>query len=170
MHSQVRFGSALELTKGIGPVTYVGTYVLTAISGNYAALTQSRHPALGASGAICGIMGFLASFAWRQNDKDKFNEVMRTMALLIIYGCITTGISNSAHIGGFLGGAVLAWVSGPTVVIQPKTILYREKRMVRRDPLRAKVPRKWLTPTVCLIISGEISGQGGSSNVGAPLR
>ena len=82
-------------------------------------MAENFTPAVGASGAIFGITGALLWVTTRNRGGDKKLTVLK-MIFLIVYslynGFISTNVDNAAHIGGLIGGFVLA------------IILYRKKR------------------------------------------
>lgn len=110
--------------KEFGHVKYFLLYMLSGIAGSVASmafsiLTKDFTPAVGASGAIFGITGALLWVTIRNRGGDKKLTVLK-MIFLIVYslynGFISTNVDNAAHIGGLIGGFVLA------------IILYRKKR------------------------------------------
>lgn len=94
-----------------------GTYLLSAVAGSYAHLKYKPFtPALGASGAIMGLYGFLFIFFKRSGAEAAAQSVLRYMFSLICFGLYASNVANEAHVGGFLGGAAVCLVSGPRVV------------------------------------------------------
>ncbi len=109
--------------KDLGHVKYFLLYMLSGIAGSvvsmaFSILTKDFTPSLGASGAIFGITGALLWIAIRNKGGDKKLTALK-LIFLIVYslynGFISTNVDNAAHIGGLIGGFVLA------------IILYRKK-------------------------------------------
>jgi rhomboid protease GluP len=110
-----QIGILSEAALGRGLVA--GAYVLTGTLGNAASfvLASSRHREMisaGASGAIMGLIGMAATFAWLTGQR----AAARTLAfnILLVLGVGLTlsarGVSlvdNAAHIGGLVGGIAL---------------------------------------------------------------
>lgn len=95
------------------PFAYLGIYFLSALFGSF--LSMYVHPsgwAVGASGAIFGIFGALAGFAWvhRIKMQRQFMEFMRSFGLILllnlVIGLVFPSVDMSAHIGGLVAGAI----------------------------------------------------------------
>ncbi|WP_051201060.1 rhomboid family intramembrane serine protease [Butyrivibrio sp. XPD2002] len=102
----------------LGHIPYAFLYFLSGIIGNLASTywdyrTGNFIPAIGASGAVFGIIGAVAVivFFGRKNLRKGSNLMVR-LALMIglsIYSGFTAdNIDNAAHIGGLLGGVIIA--------------------------------------------------------------
>jgi rhomboid protease GluP len=73
---------------------------------------------VGASGAIFGVYGALMGHFLREKHaipKSVFQPIMKSTRLFagynLFYGLVNPSIDNSAHIGGFVTGIVLGWVT-----------------------------------------------------------
>lgn len=95
------------------PFSYLGIYFISALLGSFVSIYI--HPtgwAVGASGAIFGIFGALAGFAWvhRKRMEEEFMEFMRSFGLILVInfviGIVFPSIDMSAHIGGLLAGVM----------------------------------------------------------------
>ncbi len=94
---------------------YLGAAVIGSLASVY--FSPDRTVSAGASGAIFGLGGALASF-WLRNGKAVPLSVLRgqwvNLALFIgfsVYmGITASGIDNAAHGGGFVGGALLGYL------------------------------------------------------------
>jgi rhomboid protease GluP len=106
--------------RALGRGLFAATYVATGILGNVlsSALAAARgHPTIsaGASGAIMGLIGMAATFAWRSGQR----ALARSLAFNILF-VLGVGLSlsaggvglvdNAAHIGGLIAGAVVGLV------------------------------------------------------------
>lgn len=118
-----------------GKARYLAIYFGTGIAGGLAYvlvanLTGSYRAAVGASGAIFGLMGaigFLLLSARNASRKKAYALVPQSartieaawgqylfiIALNIGMGLTTTGIANEAHIGGLIAGFFLGWLLRP---------------------------------------------------------
>ena len=98
-------GSQLE--SYIGKVKYVIVYLISAILGSLLAMALSDAWGAGASGAIFGLLGALLYFGYHY--RVYLGTVIRSQIIPLILINLTIGflspeISNSAHIGGLIGG------------------------------------------------------------------
>jgi len=69
---------------------------------------------LGASGGICGLNGLRLGMLRRMNNGIESTKVFKDMLILLVMGSMLNGVSNAAHIGGFLCGLTMATLFGPT--------------------------------------------------------
>ncbi len=90
-------------------------YLIGGLFGSLASYVLSDAASAGASGAIFALIGATTIFFLRY--RDNFGEQGRTMlqnmitviGINLIFGYINPGIDNWAHMGGLLGGALVAW-------------------------------------------------------------
>ena len=98
---------------------YISIYFISGFFGSFAYMSVSFFGgAVGASGAIFGIFGALAGFAFvhRRTMQHQFMQFMRDFGIILLInffiGIIFPSIAMSAHIGGLiagiLGGVVIA--------------------------------------------------------------
>lgn len=96
-------------------------YVASGLAGSIASVLAGPGPSVGASGAICGLMGaavvvlFRHSHAYHVRNKEIGLVLAGWAAYTIFIGAITPMIDNWAHFGGLLGGAVVAVGMRPRV-------------------------------------------------------
>jgi rhomboid protease GluP len=101
-------GSFAEQTFGAG--RFMALYVVSGIAGGVAYLYfgDFTTPAVGASGAIFGILGGVLGFAIRRGTFSMGNPVIRQLVLIaainLFIGASIPNVSNTAHIGGLVGG------------------------------------------------------------------
>lgn len=99
-------------------VLYLGAGLFASVFSMYFTLRTSGSVAAGASGAIFGVMGGIAMLLLKDTISGKkryFKEIGLTGILFMVfcaasYGFTSTGVDNAAHIGGLLGGFLLAAV------------------------------------------------------------
>mmetsp|Transcript_41100 Transcript_41100/g.54103 ORF Transcript_41100/g.54103 Transcript_41100/m.54103 type:complete len:359 (+) Transcript_41100:53-1129(+) len=119
MFSLYNIGPTIE--RNFGTSIYLSLYLMSGIAGNLlSCYTSTRSLGVGASGAIFGLTGAMATFLVRnrnilgsQSDRG-LNALKQTLLVNGIYGFSNPGIDNFAHIGGFIGGAWLSYMLGPT--------------------------------------------------------
>jgi len=65
---------------------------------------------VGASGAICGLIGATMVGARKMGPEGRplFQEMIRWLVILVVFGFLAPGIDNAGHVGGFLVGAGFA--------------------------------------------------------------
>ena len=106
--------------RALGRGLYAATYVVTGVLGNVlSTLRSAGHPqmtvAVGASGAIMGLIGMAATFAWRSGQRAAAKALAFNILFVLGVGLSLSarGISlvdNAAHIGGLCAGAVIGLV------------------------------------------------------------
>ena len=114
----------------IGPIVearfgrdaFLTLYAVGTISGNVMSLKFSPNNAVGASAAIFGLVGALGVYLNRHKDifgpsaDHQLKSLSTAVASNIMYGVfMSRNVDNWAHLGGFLGGAALAWGAGPNM-------------------------------------------------------
>jgi rhomboid protease GluP len=110
-----QIGILSEAALGRGLVA--GAYVFTGVLGNAASylLASSRHREMisaGASGAIMGLIGMAATFAWLTGQKQAARTLAFNILLVLGVGLSLSArgvslVDNAAHMGGLAGGIVL---------------------------------------------------------------
>jgi rhomboid protease GluP len=117
-------GSFIEGAFGRG--RFLALYLLSGISGGLAYLYFGAFDgaAVGASGAIFGLLGGVLGYSLRRGTFSWQNPLIRQLLILLalnLYlGFSIANISNTAHIGGLLGGIAFGWLVAPTVYAQKR--------------------------------------------------
>jgi len=119
-------------------------YVLSGLAGSLLSVVMSPGPSVGASGAIFGLQG--AAIVLFRMHRDRLLVRDRRVGLVLIIWALYTIvggfmdplIDNGAHIGGALGGALIARYLHP-VVLSPL------------PPERAAAIRRWLIFVIALL-------------------
>ena len=124
-------GSFVEAAFGRG--RFLALYLLSGISGGLAYLYFGEFgaPAVGASGAIFGLLGGVLGYSLRRGTFSWQNPLIRQLLILLalnLYlGFSIPNISNTAHLGGLAGGVAFGWLVAPTV--------YSRKRLRALSPV-----------------------------------
>lgn len=120
-YSLYNVGRMLETA--YGPLRFSLMFLLTGVAGTVMSLWFNPSPAVGASGAIFGLIGAEGLLLYR--NRALLGERGRSVLLNIIFIIIInlgfglqSGIDNWGHIGGLLGGVVLGWAIGPVWVVR----------------------------------------------------
>ena len=112
-------GSFTELTFGKG--RFLALYLISGLAGGIAYLYFGGFttPAVGASGAIFGLLGGIFGYAIRQGTFSWENPLIRQLLILtalnLAFGFSVQGISVTDHIGGLTGGLIFGWLTAPTL-------------------------------------------------------
>jgi rhomboid protease GluP len=107
---------------------FLALYFLSGIAGGLALLYFGSYtaPAVGASGAIFGLLGGVFGYAIRQGTFSLQNPIISQLLFLtainLLLGATIPNVSNTAHIGGLLGGLAYGWLFAPTVYSQKKLV------------------------------------------------
>ncbi len=118
MYALYLLGRILEHVYGYGRFAFL--YVGSGIFSSYLTMAIGPHIAAGASGAIFGIAGamLVAGFLHRASIPRRLRRLFGSGILLmvvanLIFGVVVPGIDNWGHVGGLLGGMVLAGLIRP---------------------------------------------------------
>ena len=111
MYSLYIIGTQIEYF--YGKAKYIFIYLFSAIMGSLftLVLSSSNTLAAGASGAIFGLLGSLLYFGYHYRGyigNSIINQVIPVVVLNLIFGFMTPGIGNAAHIGGLIGGYLIS--------------------------------------------------------------
>lgn len=139
------FGPQVE---GIfGHRRFTAIYVVGGLFGSLASYAFVDSLSAGASGAIFGLVGALSVYYLRYRDQfgAQARAVLQNMAMIVvvnfIFGLSSPGIDNWGHLGGLVGGAVVAWgliprynppspvALTPELLADPRIPLQEEPRM-----------------------------------------
>lgn len=114
MYALYILGAQAESFFGKGK--YLLIYVLSGISGSLLSILLNQNAAsIGASGAIFGVMGALLYFGYNYRTYLGNTLVKELVPIIIInlaFGFMMTGVDNYAHIGGLVGGFLVAKALG----------------------------------------------------------
>lgn len=98
-----------------GHQRYIVIYLLGGLFGSLASYAFSPYPSAGASGAIFGLAGAITIYflRYRENFGARGRAILYNMLVVIginlVFGLSMPGIDNWGHMGGLVGGAVVAW-------------------------------------------------------------
>ncbi len=119
-----------NLERAVGKVRYLLIYLFSGVAGNLLScyLEYRRGVTVvsaGASGAIFGVMGAML-YVLLVNHGRLEDLTVRQIAIMagfsLYFGFTSSGVDNAAHVGGLLGGFLLA------------LLLYRVKKVKDPDP------------------------------------
>lgn len=92
-----------------GTERFAVIYLLSGLGGTIVAQYLGGVRTVGASGAICGLLGLMLVHGWRRGGAygSAIQSVMARNAMLMVVMSLLPGIDWRSHLGGFLTGAVL---------------------------------------------------------------
>ncbi len=150
----------LTVERFFGTARFALVYFLGGLGASIASLVFTPQNAIGASGAIFALLGAEGVFFYvhqkllGQAGRRYLTNIVVIAALNLVLGLASPLIDNAAHIGGLLGGVILAWFIGPRLELH----LIRQDafeeidapgmRLVDTNPLE----RTW--PTALLFAGG----------------
>jgi rhomboid protease GluP len=97
----------------VGGLAMLEVYGASAFAGSLASMISNPGPGVGASGAIFGLMGAILVILHRHRDKIHLRDarigvvIAAWAAYTFILGGLNPMIDNAAHLGGFVGGALM---------------------------------------------------------------
>jgi rhomboid protease GluP len=112
----------------LGAWRMIVLYVASGLAGSLASVLTGPGPSLGASGAICGVMGGVILILWKYRrvyhvrNKEIGLVLAAWAAFTIFTGAIDPRIDNWAHFGGLLGGAMVALGVRPKVAREAERV------------------------------------------------
>ena len=98
----------------LGAWRVLALYVASGLAGSLASVLTGPGPSVGASGAICGLMGAVVMILYRYRrvyhvrDKEIGFVLAGWAVYIIVIGALDPQIDNWAHFGGLVGGMVVA--------------------------------------------------------------
>ncbi|MEZ4662997.1 MAG: rhomboid family intramembrane serine protease [Caldilineaceae bacterium] len=120
---------------------FAAIYILGGLGGSVASYAFSANPSAGASGAIFGLAGATTVYflKYRENFGQRGRAILQNMIVVIavnlIFGLSTRGIDNWGHIGGLIGGAIVAWgllprYARPAIIsLEPQPVPQEQRTM-----------------------------------------
>jgi len=158
MYAVFLFGRRLEPFYGHGRFALL--YLLGAFAGNVASFWFSPNPSLGASTAVFGLAAAEGVFFFINRNlfgslaRAELQSLMLILVMNLGLGLATPNIDMWGHLGGLVGGAVYAFLSGPQYSLEgyPPDV-----RMVdQRTPVLAWVVAAVVGAAIALIASFKI--------------
>lgn len=99
-----------------GKIKYLIIYLFSAVSASLLSLMFSSNViSAGASGAIFGLMGALLYFGYHYRiylGNVIKSQIIPIIVINLLFGFLVSGVDNAAHIGGLIGGFLMAMVLG----------------------------------------------------------
>lgn len=153
------------LGRGIEPFCgrfrFLLLYITSGFAGTTASYLLTAAPSLGASTATFGLLAAYGVLGYR-NQKvfgKQSQYIVRNViqvALINLALGLSPGIDNWGHLGGALGGFVLAWFGGPKLSFKAKGLeLHLENKRTSFEFFSAWVIVFGATATLALLLNGK---------------
>lgn len=166
MHIGFNMYAVYILGRGLEPFYGHGRFLLLYLLGGFTGTTLSylltAAPSLGASTATFGllmaygVLGFRNRNVFGAQSRRIVQNVVQVALINIVLG-LTPGIDNWGHIGGAIGGALLAWFGGPDLEFKRKGLeLHVEDQRQKPNFLLAFNIVFWLFATLALLLNGRV--------------
>jgi len=110
MYSLYAIGPMVE--KVYGKAKYIAIYFISGICASLFSYIFSTDVSIGASGAIFGLLGAVLVFAIKSKGKTGnafIKSILSIIFINIFIGATLPNIDNFAHVGGLLGGMIVAF-------------------------------------------------------------
>ena len=116
MYALLQAGAFVEYC--YGTPRYAIIYLVALFTGGIAAYLATMHsdiPTVGASGAIMGVFGAMAVLAFKLPGlrRELLQAAIIPIVLTLGYGLLNPYVSNSGHVGGLIGGVIVAFMLNP---------------------------------------------------------
>ncbi len=115
MNSWVLFDLGPQVNEAFGTPRFLSIYLISSVTGFLASLYFSPAVSIGASAALCGLIGAMIALGTR--DRSAWGAAIRRhyiqwMIYLVIFGLVIPQVDNAAHLGGLAGGFMIAYLAG----------------------------------------------------------
>jgi rhomboid protease GluP len=115
MYALYVIGRGLE--QQYGHLRYSILYLVSGFAGNVLSFLLTENASLGASTAIFGLVAAEGIFIYQNRKLFRNARAMLTNVAIVVIINLALGFSgsidNNGHLGGLLGGLLLAWFGGP---------------------------------------------------------
>ncbi|SHJ86551.1 rhomboid protease GluP [Clostridium amylolyticum] len=114
MYALYMLGDLIE--RIYGKIKYIAIYLLSAIASSYLSYRLSTSLSIGASGAIFGLLGAALVYGYKERNhigKDFLRSILSVIVVNVVLGLSISNIDNFGHIGGLIGGIIIAVILYP---------------------------------------------------------
>jgi len=118
------FGREVEMI--YGNVRFLIIFLFSIVAAGITSYNFSSGIAIGASGGLFGVLGALMYFFYKEKKEIvgaemRFKSMYTLLIINIVFGFLIPNIDNSAHFGGLISGAILAFILAPKYeIINPE--------------------------------------------------
>jgi rhomboid protease GluP len=152
-----------EIEAFYGPVRFTLLFLFAGLSGSVLSMLLNPHPAVGASGAIFGLIGAEGVFLYRnrqllgERGRRGLQSMIGIAVLNLLIG-LQGAIDNWAHLGGLLGGLALGWLIGPLWELKFESLSERAAQAATLEDRHPFTGARWLAVLVCLGALAALTG------------
>jgi rhomboid protease GluP len=113
-----------QIERTFGTWRFAAVYLLSGITGVMLSFAFSPVPSIGASSALFGLIGALLPFLYFNrsvlaNPQGRMRSVIQVIVINLVIGFLPgSNIDNLGHLGGLLGGVILAALIAPRYVVK----------------------------------------------------
>ncbi len=143
MYSLNSIGPLMEAT--FGREQFLAVYFGAGVAGNYASYRFCASNSVGASGAVFGLAGALAVYLQRhkrylgERADMQLQQLGTALAVNMGFGLTSRRIDNWGHAGGLVGGATLAFLTGPNLVMETDGGYGLRRKLVNKPKLQSTI-------------------------------
>jgi membrane associated rhomboid family serine protease/predicted negative regulator of RcsB-dependent stress response len=183
INSYALFVIGLQTEQFFGHARYLIIYLFAGAASVIASYMAASTLAVGASGAIFGLVGALAVFFLRNRrmfgamGRRQLSNLALVVVINLVFGLSVKGIDNWAHLGGLAAGFLLAWVLTPryqVVLLAPEHQSEGESIVYGRAEDHNPLGRRWWVIPAALVLGVALTLLGnareGKSAAGHQLR
>jgi rhomboid protease GluP len=113
MNSWVLYDLGAQVEHIFGTARFLAIYLISSIGGFFVSMLWSPSLSLGASAALCGLIGAMMAYAKRTDQSFVFSFYLRWILMIAVIGLVFSLIDNAAHFGGLAFGFVVGWAAAP---------------------------------------------------------
>jgi rhomboid protease GluP len=121
MYALYIIGPGLE--RYYGHARFLALYLLAGFAGNVLSFILTPAPSLGASTAVFGLIAAQGIFIYKNRSLfgSRSKAMLGNIMIIVVFNLflgLNPGIDNWGHLGGLIGGAFFAWLSGPVLTLR----------------------------------------------------
>jgi rhomboid protease GluP len=116
MNSWVLFDLGPRVDATFGSYRFIAIYFVSTVLGYLVSLFWAPTVlSIGASAGISGLIGAMVGLGTKERNSFAGQErgrYVQWIVIILVMGFLVSGIDNAAHIGGFVGGFIVAYIAG----------------------------------------------------------
>lgn len=109
MNSWVLYDLAASVEQIFETPRFLVIYLVSSATGFWFSMLTGHALSVGASAALCGLIGAMLAYARRSGQSFLWKAYMRWVIMIAIFGMIFPVVDNAAHFGGLAGGFAVGW-------------------------------------------------------------
>lgn len=153
------FGQEVESL--FGNFRFLLTYLISSWGASLTSYVFSNEIAIGASGAVFGIIASLVVFFYKQREKVsganlRYKSMYTLIIINLVFGFFLPRIDNAAHIGGTISGLVSSYFISPEYKIQTNETMQRSYVIKELNISRLIAGTFFITLILCLLTYASI--------------